>query len=96
MARYVVEITGTADKVLQRLTRSQPRDAARIEDAIKALATDPRPAGCTALSGVAGVWRIRVGNYRVCYEIEDDKLLVLVLLVNTRDDVYQRLRRMLG
>lgn len=96
MARYVVETTGTADKVLQRLARSQPRDAARIEGAIKALADDPRPAGCTSLTGVAGVWRIRVGTYRVCYQIEDDKLLVLVLIVSTRDDVYQRLQRMLG
>jgi mRNA interferase RelE/StbE len=96
VTRYIVEITDTADKALQKLKRGQLRDAERVEAAIKDLASDPRPAGCKPLTGLTGVWRIRVGNYRVCYQIEDDVLLVLVLTVSTRDDVYERLRRMLG
>jgi mRNA interferase RelE/StbE len=93
--RYVVEITATADKALAKLARGQPRDGARIEDAIKDLADQPRPPGCTPLTGFTGVWRIRIGAYRVCYRIEEAKLVVLVLTVSTRDNVYERLRRML-
>jgi mRNA interferase RelE/StbE len=95
VARYVVEITDTADKALRKIKRGQPRDAQRIDAAIVALADDARPAGCKPLLGMDAVWRIRVGNYRICYQIDDEVLLVLVLTLSTRDDVYERLRRML-
>jgi mRNA interferase RelE/StbE len=42
------------------------------------------------------VWRIRVGGYRVCYTIDDGELVILVVTISTRDDVYQMLRRYLG
>ncbi|HUG50376.1 MAG TPA: type II toxin-antitoxin system RelE/ParE family toxin [Terrimesophilobacter sp.] len=67
-----------------------------MEDAIGALAEEPRPHGCKALKGYPGVWRIRIGNYRVCYEVDDGKLTVLVITISTRDDVYELLRRHLG
>ncbi len=94
-ARYHVDLTTTADKELSRIRRGQPKDAERIERAVIALGNDPHPSGCMPLKGFTAVWRIRVGNYRVCYTVENDVLTVLVLLVHTRDDVYQQLVRLL-
>jgi mRNA interferase RelE/StbE len=54
------------------------------------LADDPSPAGCKPLIGIDSVWRIRVGNYRICYQIDDEVLLVLVVTLSSRDDVYER------
>jgi mRNA interferase RelE/StbE len=45
---------------------------------------------------LSGVWRIRVGDYSICYTIDKGVLIVLVLLIHTRDDVYPQLRRLLG
>lgn len=56
--------------------------------AIDQLATEPRPAGCIKLSGRAQ-WRVRVGDYRVLYEIHDDALLVLVIEVGHRRSIYR-------
>ncbi len=101
-ARYSVDLTTTANKELSRIRRGQPRDAERLEAAMVALGENPYPPGCTpftSLSGLAslsGVWRIRVGDYRVCYTIDKGVLIVLVLLVHTRDYVYPQLRRLLG
>jgi mRNA interferase RelE/StbE len=62
---------------------------ARIASAIDALAGDPRPSGVTKLRGPEGFYRIRVGDYRVVYAIEDDVLLVLVVRVGHRREVYR-------
>ncbi len=61
-----------------------------------ALGENPHPAGCTPLKGLSGVWRMRVGDYRICYTADHSVLIVLVLLVHTRDDVYPQLVRLLG
>lgn len=61
----------------------------RIDAAILALADNPRPPGCVKLSGKSGYWRIRIGAYRVVYEIQDQKLIVLVVSVAHRRDVYR-------
>lgn len=95
-ARHNVDLTATADKELAKTRRGQPRDADRLEEAMVALGTDPHPPGSTPLKGLTGVWRIRVGDYRLCYTIEHDVLIVLVLLIHTRDDIYPQLRRLLG
>lgn len=89
--RYSISIVRSARKFLDRLARSKPRDAASIEDAIEALQDDPRP-----LKGYANVWRIRIGGYRACYTVDDGRLLVLVVTISTRDDVYAVVRRHLG
>jgi len=94
--RYSIEILRAADKFLAKLSRGQPSDADAIEDAIEELGGDPRPPGCTPLKGHSGIWRIRVGNYRVCYQVDDGRLLVLVITISTRDNVYDALRRHLG
>lgn len=93
---YDIELTGAADKFLVKLARSQPKDAEAVEDAIEDLADDPRPSGCVPLKGYTGVWRIRIGNCRACYTIDYGQLLILVLTISTRDDVYAVVRRHLG
>ena len=95
-ARYSVDLTSTADKELSGIRRGQPRDAERLEAAMVALSENPHPPGCTPLMNLSGVWRIRVGDYRICYTIDKGVLIVLVLLIHTRDDVYPQLRRLLG
>lgn len=60
----------------------------RVRDAIAALAEDPRPTGCLKLTGRDG-WRIRIGNYRVVYEIDDNSQTVTVLHIGHRRDVYR-------
>jgi len=60
----------------------------RVKDAIMRLADDPRPSGCTKLVGREG-WRIRVGDYRVVYEIDDRQRVVTVLHIGHRKDVYR-------
>ena len=60
----------------------------RVRDAIRGLSQNPRPPGCLKLTGREG-WRIRVGNYRVIYEIDDNQRAVTVLHVGDRRDVYR-------
>jgi mRNA interferase RelE/StbE len=64
----------------------------RILDATDQLKVDPRPVGCEKLSGTDDeLWRIRVGQYRVVYEIKKKELIVLVVRVAHRKDVYRGL-----
>lgn len=60
----------------------------RVCDAIRSLGSEPRPAGCRKLTGRDG-WRIRVGDYRVIYEVDDSSRTVTVLHVGNRRDVYR-------
>lgn len=83
---YRIEITRAAAK---QLTRIDTRDRQRIETAIAGLAVVPRPAGCKALVGRDATWRIRIGDYRVLYEIHDDRLVVVIVRVAHRRDVYR-------
>lgn len=61
----------------------------RISDAIAALSDDPRPPGCKKMAGSWGAWRIRVGHYRVVYDVDDEKMRVLILRVGNRNDIYR-------
>ena len=74
-----------AQKTLARLPQ---QDYERVRDAIGALGEDPRPAGCRKLAGRDG-WRIRIGQYRVIYEIKDTIRVVTVLDVGHRRDIYR-------
>jgi mRNA interferase RelE/StbE len=82
---YEVEIEASAAKQLLRLDRSEQR---RITTAIRALATDPRPHGAVKLSGSDG-FRIRIGNYRVIYIVDDTVRIVTVTRVGHRRDIYR-------
>jgi mRNA interferase RelE/StbE len=63
--------------------------AARLVGAMRALAENPRPPGCKKLRGGENLWRIRVGDFRVIYEIHDDVLVIVVVSVGNRRDVYR-------
>jgi mRNA interferase RelE/StbE len=67
-----------------------PRDVARRVDAcILALAQTPRPPRTRKLKGAADLWRVRVGDYRVIYQVEDDRLLIVVIRIRHRREVYR-------
>lgn len=83
---YELTIERRAQKALARISKSERN---RIIEAVRDLASDPRPAGVKKLSGREG-WRIRVGSYRVLYEIYDNKLLVLIISIGHRREAYRR------
>jgi mRNA interferase RelE/StbE len=61
----------------------------RLDARLVALADNPRPAGVKALQGQKGLFRLRVGDYRVIYHIHDEQLLVLVIKIGHRREVYR-------
>ena len=73
-----------------RALRELPASAnARIVAAIEGLKEEPRPSGCKKLKGVEGIWRIRVGDYRVVYAVDDAVLVVDVRRIGHRGDIYR-------
>ena len=84
---YEIVIQDTANKVLRKHDKPVRE---RVAAAIEALADDPRPAGIKAIVGEPGAFRIRVGDYRVLYEIEDYRLVVMVVKIGHRSTVYNR------
>ena len=86
MARYSLEVSATAERQLKRLPR---RDLARVVDAIQALGDRPYPPGCRKFSGYGDVYRIRVGVYRVLYSVDRGRIVVVILKVGHRKDVYR-------
>lgn len=68
----------------------------RLSAAIESLRDDPHPPDSSKLAGFDRVWRTRVGDYRICYTWKQDRLVILILTVARRADVYERLRRRLG
>ena len=64
--------------------------ASTVQAAIELLAQDPRPPRARKLVGGAGEWRVRTGDYRIVYEIHDGRLVVLVVAVGHRREVYER------
>jgi mRNA interferase RelE/StbE len=77
--------------VAKDLRRFPKEDVGRIMERIRTLATDPRPPGCEKLSGLER-YRLRQGAYRIVYEIEDRRLVVLVVKAGHRRDVYRTVR----
>jgi len=85
---YAIEISTSAAKSLGKLERS---NRLRIVGAIELLSVDPRPPAATMLrGGEQARWRVRVGDSRIVYAIEDDRLLVLVVRVAHRREAYDR------
>ena len=81
---YQVFILRSAQRALAKLSKPNYQ---RVKDAIEALASNPRPPGCKKLVQRDG-WRIRVGDYRIIYEIDDLRRVVTVLDVGHRSDIY--------
>ena len=86
MTAYRVEFTTASAKEIRKLDTQIRR---RILDAITHLEREPRPHGVRKLAGYDNAWRIRVGDYRVLYEVVDDQVLVTVVRVAHRRDVYE-------
>lgn len=82
---YAVTLSPAAERQLTKLDRSVAR---RITAALTKLGDSPRPPGCKKLTGL-DAWRIRVGDYRVIYQIHDDRLIVLVVRIGHRREVYE-------
>lgn len=84
-----IEFTKNADKVMRKLDKSI---AARVFDELDAMAKleNPRSRGKALAGNLAGVWRYRVGDYRILCDIEDGRLVVVVVDVAHRCEVYKR------
>ena len=80
---------GLAPAARRSLRRLDPPVRRRIQAVIDLLAEDPRPPAATRLVGGSGEWRVRSGDYRVIYEIEDSQILVLVLRLGHRREIYR-------
>lgn len=83
---YQIEFSRQADRQFRSLP-SQIKQ--RIKSRIDSLATTPRPHGSEKLSGIEQLYRIWVGDYRIVYAVEDDRLLVLVVKIGHRREVYR-------
>ena len=83
---YAISYVPSAAKAIRKLDKSVAR---RLLEAIDGLATDPRPPGFIQLAGGRGELRIRVGDYRVVYDVQDGELIILVLRVGHRREVYR-------
>jgi mRNA interferase RelE/StbE len=88
VAKYELRIKKSAAKELEAVSRKADRQ--RLVQKIQSLADDPRPPGCKKLSG-GNKYRIRQGNYRIVYSVEDDKLIVYVVKIADRKSVYKAL-----
>jgi len=87
VAEYRVVLSSSAEKELFRLSNQA---VARIFPKIEALAGNPRPPGCKKLRGSSNAWRIRIGDYRVIYAIDDDAAQVDVRRIAHRSEVYDQ------
>ena len=84
---YTVLLSKSAQKQLRKLPS---KIADLIEEKLLELEENPRPPGCKKLVGEENAWRIRVGDYRVLYEIQDQVLIVHVVDIDHRKDIYKK------
>ena len=85
--RYEIIIKPSAEKALDLLSKPI---RTRVIEVLEELCDQPRPPGCVKLSGEENIWRIRVGEWRIVYEIHDRRLVVLVVRIGHRKDIYRR------
>lgn len=96
--KYEVSLLPSAKRDLEKLPQQLQK---RIIATLLSLKDEPRPHGIKTLEGVKGAYRIRVGDYRIIFTIRDNILLVLVMTIGDRKEVYarkeiSRIRKMLG
>lgn len=84
---YSIVLSPAAKKVLERLPAEIHN---RITTKISALAEDPRPPGAAALQGVKGELRLRVGDYRIIYQVEDEYQVIRVVKIGHRSEIYRK------
>ena len=85
---YTITFARSARKELESLDHTI---ALRILTIIEELPLDPRPAGCKKLTGQNSLWRIRIGNYRVVYAVNDAQRLIDITIIRHRNNVYKNL-----
>jgi mRNA interferase RelE/StbE len=88
---YRIELTPAAVRQFRKLP---PDRKERIRRRIDRLGDEPRPNGCEKIVGSDTLWRVRVGDYRIVYEVRDDVLVVVVVLIGNRRDVYDAIRNL--
>jgi mRNA interferase RelE/StbE len=86
VAEYTITFARSARKELERLSATV---ISRVFPRIEALAQNPRPPSCRKIQGYENLWRIRVGDYRVIYQVFDDELVVDIVTVRHRDHAYR-------
>jgi mRNA interferase RelE/StbE len=84
--KYTIELSRVALKTMSKLPR---RELVRIQARIDSLSSDPRPSDIKKVQGDSNLYRIRSGNYRVLYRIYDDQILILIVDVDHRKDIYK-------
>ena len=88
---YRLEVSPAADRELEKLKgRIRRQDFERLRDAVRGLAKEPRPQGVRKIKGAEKAYRIRVGSYRVVYELYDSENLILILQVARRSETTYR------
>jgi mRNA interferase RelE/StbE len=88
VASYKILIKKSAAKELEAIAGKKDRE--RISQRILALADNPRPVGVEKLSGTSEKYRLRQGNFRILYEIQDDAFVVYIVQIGDRKEVYRR------
>jgi mRNA interferase RelE/StbE len=86
MANYKIEISATAEKKIRRLSQE---NQIRVLRAIQSLAGEPHPPGSRKLRGYEDVYRIRTGTFRILYSVEKARVLIIILKVGHRKDIYR-------
>jgi mRNA interferase RelE/StbE len=86
VANYAIDIKPSARRELEKLSDSL---IARLLRRIEGLSINPRPPGCRKLRGYKDLWRVRVGEYRVIYIIDDDRKIVSITRIAHRREVYE-------
>ena len=87
---YTVEVTPAFARDFRRLPRAE---LVRVDRVIQSLRDEPRPPGARSIRGFPSCYRLRIGQYRLVYEVRDRTLVVLLLAVGHRRDIYERLKR---
>ncbi|MBE0574510.1 MAG: type II toxin-antitoxin system RelE/ParE family toxin [Desulfuromonadales bacterium] len=91
---YSIELTPAVEKTLLQLAKKDRASMLRIDRVLLSLVDDPNPPNSKQLVGdVANLYRLRVGDYRIIYQVDGGKLVILVVHVGHRKDVYRYLKR---
>jgi len=86
MGSYQVNWRRSTKKDLRRISQA---DVVRIVNTVATLSDEPRPVGCKKMSGSECAYRLRVGDYRIIYEVYEDSIIIEVIKVGHRKDVYR-------
>jgi mRNA interferase RelE/StbE len=86
--RWQIVIRREPERVLKHAPRNLTQ---RLDAAIRGLAEDPRPRGCKRLEGYENLYRLRVGDWRIIYAIEDEQLVILIVEIAPRGSAYRHL-----